>query len=77
MLKSAFATHTGLRISAVTLGELIFGAERSAGPERNLADIEGLDARLEVAPFDGGAAMHFGQLRAELYSLGKSIGPYE
>jgi len=33
--------------------------------------------RLDVAPFDAIAATHFGQLRAELYSLGKPIGPYD
>ena len=77
-VRQAFIRHQGqMCISAVSLGELVFGAERSAHPERNLADIEGLAARLEVAPFDAVAATHFGQLRAELYSLGKPIGPYD
>jgi tRNA(fMet)-specific endonuclease VapC len=44
---------------------------------RNLADIEGLAARLEVSPFDTEAATNFGQLRAELYSSGNPIGPYD
>jgi tRNA(fMet)-specific endonuclease VapC len=57
-------------ISAVTLGELFYGTEKSAQPERNLADIEGLTARLEVLPFDDLAATHFGQLRAELVKIG-------
>ena len=56
-------------ISSVTYGELIYGAERSSQPERNLADIEGLVARLEIMPFDHHAAEHFGQLRAELYRI--------
>ncbi len=34
-------------------------------------------ARLELAPFDRHAATHFGQLRAELYRIGKPIGPYD
>lgn len=77
-VRQAFIRHQGqMCISAVTLGELIFGAERSAHSERNLADIEGLAARLDVAPFDAVAATHFGQLRAELYSLGNPIGPYD
>ena len=77
-VRQAFIRHQGqMCISAVSLGELVFGAERSAHPERSLADIEGLAARLEVAPFDAVAATHFGQLRAELYSLGKPIGPYD
>ena len=78
LVRETFKRHQGqMCISAVTVGELIFGAERSAQPERNLADIEGLTARLEVSPFDAAAATHFGQLRAELYSSGKPIGPYD
>jgi len=64
-------------ISAVSKGELIYGAERSSQPERNLADIEGLIARLEVALFEDNAAEHFGQLRTELYQIGQPIGPYD
>lgn len=77
-VREVFKTYSGLMsISAVTLGELIFGAEKSGQTERNLADIEGLTARLEVLPFDGPAATHFGQLRAELSKIGKMIGPYD
>jgi tRNA(fMet)-specific endonuclease VapC len=77
-VREVFKSHTGLMsISSVTLGELIYGAEKSAQPERNLADIEGLTARLEVLPFDQRAATHFGQLRAELAKIGKPIGPYD
>ena len=64
-------------ISAVTLGELVFGAEHSQHAERNLADIEAMIARLEVLPFDDKAAYHFGQIRAALYRTGKPIGPYD
>jgi tRNA(fMet)-specific endonuclease VapC len=77
-VREAFKLHQGqVCISAVTLGELMYGAERSAQSERNLADIEGLTARLEVSAFNAEAAVHFGQLRAELYGQGKPIGPYD
>ena len=66
-----------MAVSAVTWGELIYGVERSAQPERNLADIESLGARIEVLPFDQIAANHFGQIRAELYRIGRPIGPYD
>lgn len=70
-VREVFKSHSGLMsISSVTLGELIYGAEKSGQPERNLADIEGLTARLEVLPFDDLAATHFGQLRAELEKIG-------
>jgi len=77
-VRLAFNSHSGqMCISAVTWGELIYGAERSAQTERNLADIEGMTARLEVLPFDRNAAVHFGQLRAELANIGKPIGAYD
>ena len=66
-----------LSMSAVTLGEMIYGAEKSAQVTRNLDDIEGLAARMDVLPFDYQAAAHFGQVRAELAKTGKTIGPYD
>lgn len=43
-----------LAISTVTLGELIYGVEKSLHPERNQAVIDGLAARIEVLPFEPG-----------------------
>jgi tRNA(fMet)-specific endonuclease VapC len=77
-IRALFNLHSEqLCISTVTLGELVFGAERSQQVERNLADIEAMTARLEVLPFDNQAAYHFGQIRADLYRVGKPIGPYD
>lgn len=69
--------HGRLCISAITLMELIYGAEKSAIPEKNLAVIEGFSARLEVLKYDADAATHTGQLRAELAKAGTPIGPYD
>ncbi|RAI66291.1 VapC toxin family PIN domain ribonuclease [Pseudomonas fluorescens] len=69
--------HDQLCISAVTLMELIYGAEKSADPEKNLAIIEGFAARLEVLPFDNDAAAHTGMIRSELAKAGTPIGPYD
>ncbi|MBB3102321.1 type II toxin-antitoxin system tRNA(fMet)-specific endonuclease VapC [Azomonas macrocytogenes] len=77
-VREAFKRHHGqMCISTVTLMELIYGAEKSASPERNLADIEGFAARLEVLTYDQAAAAHTGQLRAELARAGTPIGPYD
>jgi len=77
-VRELFTQHSGqMAISTVTVGELVFGAERSSQKERNLADIEGLAARLEVLDFDYDASAHFGQIRAELYQEGQPIGPYD
>lgn len=66
-----------LCISSVTLMELIYGAEKSASPERNLRAVEGFAARLEVLPYEDGAAAHTGQIRAELARQGTPIGAYD
>lgn len=77
-VREAFKAHDGqLCISAVTLMELIYGAEASAAVERNLRDIEGFAARLDVLRYDNEAAAHTGQLRAELRKIGRPIGPYD
>ncbi len=77
-VKTRFQQHHGrMGISAVTLGELVFGAENSKQVERNLADIEAFASRVEVLPFDNKAAYHFGQIRAALYRLGQPIGAYD
>ena len=77
-VRGAFNTHDGqMCISSVTLGELVYGAEKSAVPEQNLADIENFIARVEVKTFDSQAAIHFGQIRATLAMAGTPIGPYD
>lgn len=77
-VREAFKQHQGqMCISAVSVGELISGAERSSQVERNLKDVEGFIARLEVVAVDLPAATQFGQVRAELYGAGTPIGPYD
>ncbi|MEN5092074.1 tRNA(fMet)-specific endonuclease VapC [Pseudomonas protegens] len=77
-VRDAFRRHQGrLCISTITLMELIYGAEKSAIPERNLSRVEGFVARLQVLDYDDAAAIHSGQLHAELARLGKQIGPYD
>ena len=66
-----------LCISAITLGELIYGAEKSARTIENLAIVEQFAARLEVLPFSDSAAAHFGQIRAELERTGRPAGAYD
>jgi tRNA(fMet)-specific endonuclease VapC len=56
---------------------LIYKAEKSAVPGRNLLDIEGFAARLDVLDYNSEAAAHSGQLRAELAKVGRPIGPFD
>ena len=77
-VRSAFKKHDGrMCISSITYMELVYGAERSANPERNLTSLEGFVARIDVLPLDDSAAVHAGQIRAELANLGTPIGPYD
>lgn len=77
-VRETFNQHSNqLCISTVTLMELVYGAEKSASPEKNLSVIEGFAARLEVLDYDTSAAYHSGQLRSELAKAGTPIGPYD
>lgn len=66
-----------LCISSVCLGELIYGAEKSARPPTNLGVVEQFAARLEVLPFTAKAAAHFGQIRAHLERAGRPAGAHD
>ena len=68
------AEADGLAISMVTLGELLYGAEKSARPAANRHEVERFAARLEVLPFDAAAAGHFADIRAGLERRGLTIG---
>lgn len=66
-----------LCISCITLGELHYGAEKSARRADNLMAIEHFVARLDVLPFDTKAAVHYGQVRAELERAGTPCGSHD
>jgi tRNA(fMet)-specific endonuclease VapC len=77
-VRDAFNLHHGqLCISTITLMELIYGAEKSSAPEKNLTVVEGFAARLEVLSYDSNAAAHTGMIRAELARAGTPINPYD
>jgi len=76
--RARFQQHQGqLCVSSVTVMELMYGAEKSAQPERNLRDIEGFAGRLHVLNYDEKAAFHTAQIRAELEKSGTPIGVYD
>ena len=78
VVRAAFKKHYGqMCISSVTYMELVYGAERSANPEKNLTALEGFVARMDLLAFDNSAAVHSGQIRAELALKGTPIGPHD
>lgn len=66
-----------LCISTVVLGELVYGAEKSARPAENLSAIEAFCSNLDVLPFAERAAHHYGQIRAQLERMGQPIGSHD
>src|SRR6266481_1736124 len=72
-----YMLDTNICISSTTLGELHYGAEKSARRVDNLTAIEHFVARLDVLPFETKAAAHYGQLRAELERAGTPCGPHD
>ena len=71
----AFNRHHGrMSLSAITLAELMHGAEKSSDPPRNLAVVEDFCSRLLVLPYTDKAAAHYGSIRAALEVAGRPIG---
>ena len=66
-----------LCVSSITLGELYYGVEKSARREQNLHAVESFSARLEVLPFSSKAALHYGQIRADLERAGTPCGAHD
>lgn len=61
-------------MSAITYGELCFGAEKSAKPKETRQILEHLIALIPVLPLDERASQHYGKIRQQLQASGKSIG---
>jgi tRNA(fMet)-specific endonuclease VapC len=77
-VRRALNAHRGqVAISAVTLMELFYGAEKSSSPRGNLEVIESFAARLTVLAYDNAAASCTAQLRAEQAAAGTQIGAYD
>ena len=72
---STFNAHASrMAISAITLAELMHGAEKSQRVSDNLLAIEDFCSRLQVLPYGAKAAQHYGAIRAALETIGQPIG---
>ena len=74
VLSTFNANASRMAISAITLAELLHGAEKSSRVSENLAAIEDFCSRLQVLPYGSKAAQHYGAIRAALEKLGQPIG---
>lgn len=66
-----------LAISAVTLAELRYGADKSSNPAKNHLALDGFLAAIQIVDFDSQAAELYGQIRADLEKSGTPIGPLD
>lgn len=62
-------------LSSVVKAELRYGAERSANPSKNHAQLQAFFASLPSLPFDDSASEVYGRIRAKLETQGTPIGP--
>jgi tRNA(fMet)-specific endonuclease VapC len=66
---------TDIALCCVVKAELLYGARRSQRAEANLQLLKAFFAPLQSLPFDDDCADHYGQIHADLLTLGKPIGP--
>ncbi|MDM0030695.1 type II toxin-antitoxin system VapC family toxin [Variovorax sp. J22P271] len=63
-----------LAMSAITFGELRFGAEKSQARGKALAALEQLQSAIRIAPLTEAASQHYGEIRSHLERIGQPIG---
>ena len=61
-------------VSAITVAELRFGADKSLQPEANHDKLSKFLMDVDIIDFDPGAADAYGEIRADLERRGQTIG---
>ena len=64
-------------ISVITLSELVYGANKSAFPEKNLQALKQFLIPFELFQFDYNCAIEYGKIRSDLERKGTPIGPLD
>lgn len=66
-----------IRLCSVVLGELLHGAEVSANPAKNRAEVLAFAGQFQSLPYGDSEAAEYARIRAHLESLGLLIGHYD
>ncbi len=66
-----------LGVTAITAGELRYGAFHSARPKANLARAEAFLSPLTKVPFDDQSAGHYARIKQTLSAVGRPIGGFD
>jgi tRNA(fMet)-specific endonuclease VapC len=72
--KLAGIAASDILLSSIVLGELEFGVEKSAYPERNRARIFEIASKIELVGINANTSSHYGKVRAALEKAGTPIG---
>jgi tRNA(fMet)-specific endonuclease VapC len=64
---------TQLCVNSITVAELIYGAENSQFPNKNLQTVENFLSRLVILDYPQDAAIQYGQIKASLKKIGQLI----
>jgi len=63
-----------MAISAITLAELLHGAEKSDRVAQNLEVIDDFCSRIDILSYGAKASQHYGAIRSALEKIGQPIG---
>lgn len=76
LLENKFKTHgpEEFSVSSITVGELIYGVNKSQHRERNLQAILKILSPFKVLDFDSSDGWEYGEIRADLEKKGATIG---
>lgn len=66
-----------LVVSALTIGELAFGAEKSKHAAANRKRIQAFTDEVPVEPFTHEMALRFGELKSQVARAGRRIGDFD
>ena len=72
-LRTRIAVSDAAFISCITLGELHFGAQKSALIEHNLARANEIARTMPIIPCDEGTAAQYGIVKAALRAKGRPV----
>lgn len=70
-------TPADIKLPAVTVAELFYGAEKSQARKKNRQKVEAFIRPFEIIPFDEQACRVYENIRSKVESLGTPIGPMD
>jgi len=73
VVQQKLATATGVFVPSIVLGELYYGARKSARVATNIAQIDAFAASNTILVCDGATSQHYGETKNVLRAKGRPI----